>query len=62
MEDIVELNVCLTDIRIQPDLPRVRRQVHQRCNAASDITLGISKLACEGALLEVEPVAVVPAR
>jgi enamine deaminase RidA (YjgF/YER057c/UK114 family) len=63
MENIVKLNAFLTDIRAQ--LPIYREVRDKYVNVAAppaSTTLEISKLAREGALLEVEAVAVLPAR
>jgi enamine deaminase RidA (YjgF/YER057c/UK114 family) len=63
MENIVKLNAFLTDIRTQ--LPIYREVRDKYVNAAAppaSTTLEVSKLAREGALLEVEAVAVLPAR
>jgi enamine deaminase RidA (YjgF/YER057c/UK114 family) len=63
MENIVKLNAFLTDIRSQ--LPIYREVRDKYVNAAAppaSTTLEISKLAREGALLEVEAIAVLPAR
>jgi enamine deaminase RidA (YjgF/YER057c/UK114 family) len=63
MENIVKLNTYLTDIRTQ--LPIVRDIRDKYVNTAAppaSTTLEISKLAREGALIEVEAVAVLPAR
>jgi enamine deaminase RidA (YjgF/YER057c/UK114 family) len=63
MENIVKLNAFLTDIRAQ--LPVYREVRDKYINAAASpasTTLEISKLAREGALLEVEAIAVLPAR
>jgi 2-iminobutanoate/2-iminopropanoate deaminase len=63
MENIVKLNAFLTDIRNQ--LPIYREVRDKYVNVAAppaSTTLEISKLAREGALLEVEAVAVLPTR
>ena len=63
MENIVKLNAYLTDIRAQ--LPIYREVRDKFVNVAAppaSTTIEISKLAREGALLEVEAVAVLPAR
>jgi enamine deaminase RidA (YjgF/YER057c/UK114 family) len=63
MENIVKLNAFLTDIRTQ--LPIYREVRDKFVNVAAppaSTTLEVSKLAREGALLEVEAVAVLPAR
>ena len=62
MENIVKLNAFLTDIRTQ--LPIYREVRDKFVNVAAppaSTTLEISKLAREGALLEVEAIAVLPA-
>src|SRR5262249_46639723 len=62
-ENLVKLNAFLTDMRAQ--FP-IYRGVRDKCgNVAAppaSTTLEVSKLAREGALLEVEAVAVLPAR
>ena len=63
MENIVKLNAYLTDIRAQ--LPIYREVRDKFINVAAppaSTTLEISKLARDGALLEVEAVAILPAR
>jgi enamine deaminase RidA (YjgF/YER057c/UK114 family) len=63
MENIVKLNAYLTDIRAQ--LPIYREVRDKFVNVAAppaSTTIEISKLAREGALLEVEAVAILPAR
>ena len=63
MENIVKLNAFLTDIRAH--LPIYREVRDKFVNVASppaSTTLEVPKLAREGALLEVEAVAVLPAR
>ena len=63
MENIVKLNAYLTDIRAQ--LPIYREVRDKFVNVAAppaSTTIEISKLARDGALLEVEAVAVLPAR
>ncbi len=63
MEDIVKLNTYLTDIRVQ--LPIVRDIRDKYVNTAAppaSTTLEIQKLAREGALIEVEAVAILPPR
>ena len=63
MDNIVKLNAFLTDIRTQ--LPIYREVRDKFVNVAAppaSTTLEISKLAREGALLEVEAIAVLPAR
>jgi enamine deaminase RidA (YjgF/YER057c/UK114 family) len=63
MENIVKLNAFLTDIRAQ--LPIYREVRDKFVNVAAppaSTTLEVSKLAREGTLLEVEAIAVLPAR
>ena len=63
MENIVKLNAYLTDIRAQ--LPIYREVRDKFVNVAAppaSTTIEIPKLAREGALLEVEAVAILPAR
>jgi enamine deaminase RidA (YjgF/YER057c/UK114 family) len=63
MENIVKLNAFLTDIRAQ--LPVYREVRDKFVNVASppaSTTLEVPKLAREGALLEVEAIAVLPAK
>ena len=63
MENVVKLNAFLTDIRAQ--LPIYREVRDKFVNVAAppaSTTLEVPKLAREGALLEVEAVAVLPAR
>jgi enamine deaminase RidA (YjgF/YER057c/UK114 family) len=63
MDNIVKLNTYLTDIRVQ--LPIVREIRDKYVNTAAppaSTTLEIQKLAREGALIEVEAIAVLPAR
>jgi enamine deaminase RidA (YjgF/YER057c/UK114 family) len=63
MDNIVKLNTYLTDIRVQ--LPIVREIRDKYVNMAAppaSTMLEIQKLAREGALIEVEAVAVLPAR
>ena len=63
MENIIKLNAFLTDIRAQ--LPIYREVRDKFVNVAAppaSTTLEVPKLAREGALLEVEAIAVLPAR
>ena len=63
MENIVKLNTYLTDIRVQ--LPIVREIRDKYVNTAAppaSTTLEIQKLAREGALIEIEAIAVLPAK
>jgi len=63
MENIVKLNAYLTDIRAQLPIYREVRDLFVNVAAPpASTTIEISKLACEGALLEVEAVAILPAR
>jgi enamine deaminase RidA (YjgF/YER057c/UK114 family) len=60
MENIVKLNAFLTDIRAQ--LPIYRDKYVNVAAPPASTTLEVPKLAREGALLEVEAIAVLPAR
>jgi enamine deaminase RidA (YjgF/YER057c/UK114 family) len=63
MENIIKLNAFLTDIRAQ--LPVYREVRDKFVNVAAppaSTTLEVSKLARDGALLEVEAIAVLPPR
>ena len=63
MDNIVKLNTYLTDIRVQ--LPIVREIRDKYVNTAAppaSTTLEIQKLAREGALIEIEAIAVLPAK
>ncbi len=63
MDNIVKLNAFLTDIRMQ--LPVYREVRDQFVNAGAppaSTTLEVPKLAREGALLEVEAIAILPPR
>jgi enamine deaminase RidA (YjgF/YER057c/UK114 family) len=63
MENTVKLNTYLTDIRVQ--LPIVREIRDKYVNTAAppaSTTLEIQKLAREGALIEIEAIAVLPAK
>jgi 2-iminobutanoate/2-iminopropanoate deaminase len=63
MENIVKLNSFVTDIRAQLPIYREVRDKFVNVEAPPASTLlEISKLAREGALLEVEAIAVLPAR
>jgi enamine deaminase RidA (YjgF/YER057c/UK114 family) len=63
MENIVKLNAFLTDIRAQLPIYRVVRDKFVNVAAPpASTTLEVPKLAREGALLEVEAIAVLPAR
>ena len=63
MENIVKLNAYLTDIRAQLPIYREVRDLFVNVAAPpASTTIEISKLARDGALLEVEAVAILPAR
>ena len=63
MENIVKLNAYLTDLRAQLPIYREVRDLFVNVAAPpASTTIEISKLAREGALLEVEAVAILPAR
>jgi enamine deaminase RidA (YjgF/YER057c/UK114 family) len=63
MDDIVKLNTYLTDIRVQLPIVRDIRDKFINTKAPPVSTmLEIQKLAREGALIEVEAIAVLPAR
>jgi enamine deaminase RidA (YjgF/YER057c/UK114 family) len=62
-DDVVKMNVYLTDIRAQLPLHReVREKYVNKANPPASTTIEISRLAREGGLIEVEVVAVLPAR
>lgn len=62
-EHVVKLNTFLTDIRAQLPIYREVRDRYVNAGAPpASTTVEISRLAREGALLEVEAVAVLPAR
>ena len=62
-EHVVKLNTFLTDIRAQLPIYREVRDRYVNASAPpASTTVEISRLAREGALLEVEAVAVLPAR
>jgi 2-iminobutanoate/2-iminopropanoate deaminase len=60
-EDVVKVTVYLTDIADRPLINPVRRQVFGRARPASTL-VEVSRLALAGAKLEVDAVAVAPAR
>jgi enamine deaminase RidA (YjgF/YER057c/UK114 family) len=63
MENIVKLNAFLTDIRAQLAIYReVRDRFVNVAAPPASTTLEVAKLARDGALLEVEAIAVLPAR
>ena len=63
MENIVKLNAFLTDIRAQLPIYREVRDKFVNVSAPpASTTLEVPKLARDGALLEVEAIAVLPAR
>ena len=62
-EHVVKLNNYLTDIRAQLPIYRDVRDSHvSTANPPASTTLEVSKLAIEGALYEVEAVAILPPR
>jgi enamine deaminase RidA (YjgF/YER057c/UK114 family) len=62
-ENVVKINVYLTDIRAQLATHReVRDKYVNTANPPASTTIEISRLAREGGLIEVEVVAVLPAR
>jgi enamine deaminase RidA (YjgF/YER057c/UK114 family) len=62
-ENVVKLNAYLTDIRAQlPIYREVRDKYINTAAPPASTTIEIPKLAREGALIEVEAVAVLPAR
>ena len=63
MSDIVKINGYLTDIRVQlPILAEIRDKYVNTAAPPASTMLEIQKLAREGALLEIEAVAVLPAK
>jgi len=63
MNNVVKLNGYLTDIRVQlPILTEVRNKYVNTAAPPASTMLEIQKLAREGALIEIEAVAVLPAR
>ena len=62
-DDVVKINVYLTDIRAQLPIHReVRDKYVNKAAPPASTTIEISRLAREGGLLEVEVVAVLPSR
>jgi enamine deaminase RidA (YjgF/YER057c/UK114 family) len=62
-EDVVKINVYLTDIRAQLPIHReVRDKYMNKAAPPASTTIEISRLAREGGLIEVEVVAVLTAR
>jgi enamine deaminase RidA (YjgF/YER057c/UK114 family) len=62
-EDVIKMNVYLTDIRAQLPIHReIRDQYVSKTNPPASTTIEISRLAREGGLIEVEVVAVLGAR
>ena len=62
-ENLVKLNTYLTDIRTQlPVLREVRERYVNTAAPPASTTIEISRLAREGALIEVEAVALLPTR
>ena len=62
-DDVVKMNVYLTDIRAQLPIHReVRDGYVNKAAPPASTTIEISRLAREGGLLEVEVVAVLPSR
>jgi enamine deaminase RidA (YjgF/YER057c/UK114 family) len=61
-EHVVKLNNYLTDIRAQLPIYRDVRDSHVSTANPASTTLEVSKLAIEGALYEVEAVAIMPPR
>jgi enamine deaminase RidA (YjgF/YER057c/UK114 family) len=63
MENIVKLNGYLTDIRVQlPILREIRDKYVNTAAPPASTMLEIQKLAREGALIEIEAVAILPPR
>src|ERR1700678_47919 len=63
MNNIVKLNGYLTDIRVQlPILTEIRNKYVNTAAPPASTMLEIQKLAREGALIEIEAVAILPAR
>ncbi len=62
-DDVIKMNVYLTDIRAQLPIHRdVRDKYVNKANPPASTTIEISRLAREGGLIEVEVVAALPAR
>jgi 2-iminobutanoate/2-iminopropanoate deaminase len=60
-QDVVKLNNYLTDLKYLPTFRQVRDSYLADANRPASTTIAISGLAREGALLEIEAVAVLPA-
>jgi 2-iminobutanoate/2-iminopropanoate deaminase len=60
-QDVVKLNNYLTDLKYLPTFRQVRDSYLADQNRPASTTIAISGLAREGALLEIEAVAVLPA-
>lgn len=60
-QDVVKLNNYLTDVKYLPIFRQVRDSYLADQNRPASTTIAISSLAHEGALLEIEAVAVLPA-
>ena len=60
-QDVVKLNNYLTDLKYLPIFRQVRDSYLADANRPASTTIAISGLAREGALLEIEAVAVLPA-
>jgi enamine deaminase RidA (YjgF/YER057c/UK114 family) len=60
-QDVVKLNNYLTDLKYLPTFRQVRDSYLADTNRPASTTIAISGLAREGALLEIEAVAVLPA-
>ena len=60
-QDVVKLNTYLVDLKHLPTLRQVRDSYLADQNRPASTTIGISGLAREGALLEIEAIAVLPA-
>jgi 2-iminobutanoate/2-iminopropanoate deaminase len=58
-EDIVKVNVFLTDVADRPKINPVRQEVFGETRPASTL-VEVSRLAVEGARIEVEAVGLVP--
>src|SRR5437868_3763 len=60
-QNVVKLNNYLVDLKYLPTFRQVRDSYLADANRPASTTIGISGLAREGALLEIEAVAVLPA-
>ena len=60
LDDVVKLNNYLTDLKYLPTFRQVRDSYLADANRPASTTIAISGLAREGALLEIEAVAVLP--